>query len=69
MKFGRFSVARAGGRGQLEDEISQNSWVVSNLDGERLREPDGRKLWRSIVATVSPEMKILANAPEDPTRN
>lgn len=57
------------GRRQLEDEIAHDSWVVSGVDAERLREGDGEKLWRDIVAAVSPEMKILAEAPEDPTRN
>jgi putative transcriptional regulator len=57
------------GKGQLEEEMAHNSWLLSQLDGELLAGREGPELWREIVAGVSPEMKIQANAPEDPTLN
>lgn len=56
-------------KGQLEAEMAQNSWLLSSIDGEMLTGRQGPKLWREILRSVSPEMKILAEAPEDPSVN
>jgi putative transcriptional regulator len=57
------------GEGQLEEELEQDSWVVSGIDAARLGTEDEGGLWRDIIASISPEMKIQADAPEDPGLN
>lgn len=56
-------------RGQLEGELTHHSWVVSRIDGQMLAESDGARLWREILSRIGPEMKLLADAPEDPSVN
>lgn len=57
------------GKGQLEAEMESRSWVISDFNQELLRRKRGKDLWRSIIAAVSPEMRLLAEAPEDPSVN
>lgn len=57
------------GEGQLEEEIEQDSWVISGVDAARLGTGDEDELWRAIIASISPEMRIQAEAPEDPGLN
>ncbi|MEX2381252.1 MAG: YqgE/AlgH family protein [Opitutales bacterium] len=55
--------------GQLEEELKEQSWLVSSIKGDLLRDKDGLGLWRTILAEVSPELKILADFPDDPSLN
>jgi putative transcriptional regulator len=55
--------------GQLERELRQNAWVVAPMDGMLVREADGEALWRTIVGRISPELRLLADAPDHPERN
>lgn len=55
--------------GQLEGELQQHAWVVAPMDGILLRDKEGVNLWRSIISRVSPEMRLLAEAPDDPELN
>ena len=55
--------------GQLEGELQQKAWVVSPMDGELIRSEEGEAMWRQLIGRVSPEMRLLANAPDDPELN
>lgn len=57
------------GKGQLENELRQNTWVVTPVEGDWLIKQDGVSLWRSLLCHAEPELKVLADAPEDPTVN
>lgn len=57
------------GQGQLEEEVAHHSWLLSSVAGKSLTGEEGTALWRKILSGISPEMKILADAPEDPSRN
>lgn len=57
------------GQGQLENEMKHDTWLVSAVEGEILGEADGVTLWRQILGALDPELKLLANEPEDPTVN
>ena len=57
------------GQGQLEEEMAEQSWMVAPVDTYLLGGARGSDLWRQIVGNVSPEMRLLADAPEDPTMN
>jgi putative transcriptional regulator len=56
-------------KGQLENEMKLDTWLVSTVEGEILGEADGVALWRQILGSLDPELKLLANEPEDPTVN
>lgn len=57
------------GEGQLENEMKHDTWFVSTVEGELLESSDGDALWRSILGALDPELKLLANEPDDPTVN
>ncbi|MDD3180482.1 MAG: YqgE/AlgH family protein [Opitutaceae bacterium] len=57
------------GEGQLEDEMKQSTWFVSPVDSEAMGSADGIALWRTILGSLDPELKLLADEPEDPTVN
>ncbi len=57
------------GRGQLENEMKHDTWFASTVEGELLEQADGDALWRSILGALDPELKLLADEPDDPTVN
>lgn len=57
------------GEGQLEAELAQNAWIVSPVAPEMLDQYDGVDLWRTILGQISPELRFLADAPDDPSVN
>jgi len=66
----RAFVGHAGwGEGQLEDEIEQNAWIVSPVAPDLINRFEGVDLWRTILGNISPELRFLADAPDDPSVN
>ena len=66
----RAFVGHAGwGEGQLEGELEQDTWIVSPVTPDLIDRLDGVDLWRTILGNISPELKFLAGAPDDPSRN
>lgn len=57
------------GRGQLENEMSHDTWVVTPVEGDWLIKHDGVPLWRAMIGHQKPELRVLADAPEDPSVN
>lgn len=55
--------------GQLEGELQQNAWLVAPVVGELLQKADGVDLWRNIIGRISPELRLLAEAPDRPELN
>lgn len=56
-------------KGQLENELRHDTWLVTAVEGEMLEETDGVGLWRQILGAIDPDLKLLADEPDDPTRN
>lgn len=56
-------------QGQLENEMKHETWVVTTITGTQLEENDGVPLWRSILGGIDPELKLLAQEPDDPAVN
>jgi len=56
-------------QGQLENEMKHDTWVTATVMGTELGENDGVGLWRNILGSIDPELKLLANEPDDPTVN
>jgi putative transcriptional regulator len=57
------------GKGQLENEMKHDTWLATPVEGGLLEQSDGIPLWRSILVSIHPDLKLLANEPEDPTVN
>lgn len=57
------------GQGQLENEMKHNTWFVTGPAGYNLGAEDGPALWRLILGSLDPELKLLADEPEDPSKN
>lgn len=56
-------------RGQLEEELRRDTWFVTPVEGEQLERADGIALWRRILGGMDPELKLLADEPDDPELN
>jgi putative transcriptional regulator len=57
------------GEGQLEGEVEQNAWIVNPVVPDLINQLRGVDLWRTILGNISPEMRFLADAPDDPSKN
>lgn len=55
--------------GQLEDEIKENSWLVSSLTQEELMSTDQTDLWRNSLRQLGGNYKIWVNFPKDEKQN
>lgn len=55
--------------GQLEGELQQNAWVLAPVDSALIGGGEGVDMWRAIIRRVSPELRLLSEAPDDPERN
>lgn len=51
-------------RDQLEGELSDNAWVVSQMDGGALIEFEGDALWRHVIMNINLELGLMSMAPE-----
>jgi putative transcriptional regulator len=56
-------------KGQLESEMERNTWFVAAPADYNLMAEEGSGLWRMILGSLDPELKLLADEPEDPTVN
>ncbi len=56
-------------QGQIESELKQDAWVVSPIDGGAIQNSKEKELWKLILLKVLPDMKFLAEAPDDPSVN
>jgi putative transcriptional regulator len=55
--------------GQLENELKQNTWVVTPVVSGALNNPHDATLWKTVLGNISAEWKLLANEPEDVENN
>jgi putative transcriptional regulator len=67
----RFFVGYSGwGEGQLNNEIEQNSWLITNsYNPELLFINDDENLWKEVVIAMGPKFAHIANFPENPMWN
>lgn len=62
----RFFLGYSGwGTNQLEEELRNNSWFVSENDFENIFSVDNETLWKNKLMQKGGEYKIWANAPSD----
>jgi putative transcriptional regulator len=55
--------------GQLENEISENSWLVVDGSGLEIFSNSGDQLWRNLLLKYGGPNKIWAHAPQNPLLN
>ena len=55
--------------GQLEVELSQNTWVVTALMPKLMEEKSDQTLWRTILTDLNHDWKLLVDEPDDPSLN
>lgn len=57
------------GPGQLEDEISEEAWIVEAPRREELFSDDPEGLWASVLRRKGREFALLSTMPPDPSLN
>jgi len=55
--------------GQLDNELKEGSWLVSETDPALLFDTESTELWKRSVQNLGREYSILANMPLDPQLN
>lgn len=57
------------GKGQLEAELAQQAWLVARPTREILRIAHASTMWREAASAFGPWFRLVAEAPDDPSRN
>ena len=56
--------------GQLENELDDDAWITHSLDYDLFTKMDKENLiWKKIVGSMSDELRLLADAPDNPLKN
>lgn len=55
--------------GQLEEEIKENSWLVSSLDTKELMALDNSDIWQKALNQLGGNYKLWSNFPKDQNMN
>lgn len=53
---------------QLEGEIANNAWVISEVEGSWIMLPD-KNMWKEVLNSLGNRYKIWTNCPENPALN
>ena len=56
-------------KGQLENELKHDTWIVTDIPGDLLEHPQDTSLWQKVLGNLGEEWRLLADEPEDPERN
>lgn len=56
-------------RGQLEQEIAQKTWFIVDPNRDLINMPYPDSAWKDTLRQMGPILKLLAEAPEDPSLN
>jgi putative transcriptional regulator len=67
----RFFIGYSGwGSGQLSDELSENTWIISDSKFEiKVLQNTSDELWKLVLKNMGGEFKVMANYPLDPRLN
>lgn len=57
------------GNAQLAHERAQNAWMVLPIDPQTMAATDHELLWYNLVVGMNPDLKLLADVPDDPSLN
>lgn len=66
----RFFVGYSGwSENQLNEELEENSWIISDTPSDILMSTSSDKLWKETLSSMGKEYEFLSNLPEDPSLN
>ena len=66
----RFFLGYSGwSKGQLEDELKDNSWIIAEASSQHLFDVPHELLWKSIMKELGGVYTTMAGYPENPTLN
>ncbi len=54
---------------QLENEIKEESWIISNAESKSIKDLNESDLWKKTLQQMGSKFSTLANFPEDPSFN
>lgn len=54
---------------QLDEELSENAWVVANISPNEIMSPMNKHYWNSTLHKMGKKFQIWANFPENPQSN
>jgi putative transcriptional regulator len=54
---------------QLEDEIKEESWIISNMHSNQIKDLNNTDLWKNTLQKMGSKFSLLSNFPEDPSLN
>ena len=57
------------GSGQLEDELAQSAWLVTSIDTEFVKQLSAKNLWLKLLTACEPDLRFIAEVPDDPSMN
>ncbi len=57
------------GGGQLEGEMGNNSWILSDVDAATIFDSSPKDFWRVVLRKMGGDFRVLANYPTDPRLN
>ncbi len=69
LNFRAFRGYAGWGKSQLAGELSDNAWVVSDMDGYALTHLEGDELWRHVIMNINLELGLMSMAPDSPEWN
>ena len=69
LRFRAFRGYSGWDKDQLTGELSDNAWVVSDMDGYALTHLEGDELWRHVIMNINLELGLMSMAPELPEWN
>jgi len=50
---------------QLEDEVEQQAWAITNASSKLIDQNHNLSLWKNLMSSLSPYHRILADAPDE----
>lgn len=66
----RFFIGYSGwGAGQLNMELSQNTWFITDGEINNFFVEDDEKYWRTVLKDMGGKFKVMSNFPDDPSLN
>lgn len=55
--------------GQLENELEQNSWLITEIKAQVIMQSSNANIWKSTLSQLGEKYKIWSNFPENPGLN
>ncbi len=66
----RFFIGYSGwSPGQLERELSENSWVITDIDTLRIMSASTPEAWKEVLHDMGRKYRLWASFPENPSMN